>query len=348
MIWAWRTRVIPVFAGALVLCLLALAGCGGHDAPPPPPPGLARIEDVPFEVNTPPLRVKARIGPPFPEDAPNAADEIDAAMREMGLDMTAAVPRGALNISPEWSDADPGGEPDTEPAPGERLEEESQETEDAADTDESPTGISSELAAIRSDVARMQAMLDLVLDEFVIELKNENNRLRAELDALQYERATRYRQTDEPLPREAAEALARARSSEPPEVPTVDYDETAEPDGVDEPIRFAIIREWGREPEEAARLEGASALKGMICAVPPDATDAQLTELGRWLRQEYDAYENLNIDVFDDVAAARQFAETNRIEGGHRVLNISKHPATNRDVIALIREGGATVIPLTD
>ena len=348
MTLTWRTRVIPVFAGTLVLCLLALSSCGGHDAPPPPPPGLARIEDVPFEINTPPLRVKARIGPPFPDEPPSAADEVDAAMRDMGLDMSAAAPRNALSISAEWPDAEATGEPDAEAAASEMLEDEAKDADEAADADESPADIAGELAAIRSDVARMQAMLDLVLDEFVIELKNENNRLRAELDALQYERATRDRSGEEPLPRDAAEALARMRSAEPEETPTVHYDETAEPDGADEPIRYAIIKEWGREPEEAERLEGASALKGLICAVPPDATDAQLAELGRWLRQEYNAYENLNIDVFDDVAAARRFAETNRIEGGHRVLNISKHPATNRDVIALIREGGATVIPLTD
>ena len=55
--------------------------------------------------------------------------------------------------------------------------------------------------------------------------------------------------------------------------------------------------------------------------------------------------ENINIDVFDDVEAARRFAETNSMEGGRRVLNVSRHPATNRDVIALIRPEGTTVIP---
>ena len=89
----------------------------------------------------------------------------------------------------------------------------------------------------------------------------------------------------------------------------------------------------------------ASLMLAMGVSLLASSTDAQLAELGRWLRTEYDAYENINLDVFDDVEAARRFAETNSMEGGRRVLNVSRHPATNRDVIALIRPEGTTVIP---
>ncbi|MEA3366282.1 MAG: hypothetical protein U9Q79_11645, partial [Candidatus Hydrogenedentes bacterium] len=77
----WRL----VIAGGLV-CLLAVVGCS-QPKEPPIPPGMVRVGDKPLEINTPTLKVKARIGPPFPEETQSVAEEVDAALREMGLDM---------------------------------------------------------------------------------------------------------------------------------------------------------------------------------------------------------------------------------------------------------------------
>lgn len=330
------TQFLPVVVGGLV-CILAVVGCGRPEEPPIPP-GMVRVGDKPLEINTPALKVKARIGPPFPEENRNVAEEVDAALRDMGLDMETRVPEDPFQTALNAPSADVIGRPeDTEGAAEESAE-------DASEPGESP-GVSEELAALRSDVARMQAMLDLVLDEFVIELKNENRRLREEVASLEREIAAGDSSAGAPTPETpAVPSSLPTPAPEMPESPPAVYDETAEPgEGVS--IHYAVVKEWGRDPEEAARLNGASTLKGLICAVPPNATDTQLAELGRWLRDKYADYENVNIDVFDNVEAARLFAETNRIEGGRRVLNISKHPATNRDTIVLIREEGTTVIP---
>ncbi len=322
---------LPARACALLVCALLVAGCGEPKAPPVPP-GMVRVGDRPLEINTPPMKVVARMTEPFPEDAASAADELDAALRDMGLDMESPVEGAALPPPAVLPSAAVSDGPDAVEPPAESLE---GPADGSVEDRESDSGVADELAALRSDVARMQAMLDLVLDEFVIELKNENNRLREEVETLQHELEARESQDSALLP-----PLPRPAEPEPPPA----YDAVAEP-APGETIRYAVIKEWGRNAEEAARMNNASTLKGMICAVPPNATDAQLAELGRWLRAEYDAYENINIDVFDDVETARRFAETNSMEGGRRVLNVSRHPATNRDVIALIRPEGTTVIP---
>ena len=320
-----------VAAWALLLCLFLSAGCGESGAPAIPP-GMVPVGERPLEINTPSLKVVARIREPFPEEAASAADELDAALRDMGLELDPPV-----ESSEPLTAADaPAAGADTE------LDAVGESAEGSAGAPEA--AIADELAALRSDVARMQAMLDLVLDEFVISLKNENNRLREELETLQHALEARETMELAPFPSIALPGAPQTLSAPAvPEMPPA-YDAVAVP-APGESIRYAVIKEWGRNTEEAARLNNASTLKGMICAVPPQASDDQLAELGRWLRSEYDAYENINIDVFDDVDAARRFAETNSMEGGRRVLNVSRHPATNRDAIVLIRPDGTTVIP---
>jgi len=329
----------PVSTGALLVCILAAAGCGGPKEPPIPP-GMVRVGDKPLEINTPPLVVKARISSPFPEEEEQTvADELDAALRDMGLDLGAEAPEeeprpAVIEPVPEVL-----GGPETAPTKLEKPK------ETPAESAKPPADTAKEVAALRTDVARMQAMLDLVLEEFVIQLKNENNRLREEAETLRHELESGNSQNRPVLmgsPQSPGPTLPPAPEADT--TPPVDYEEVAEPAGAG-PIRYAVIREWGRNASEAARMNNASTLKGLICAVPPDATDTQLAELGRWFRGEYEEYENINIDVFDDVVAARSFAYTNRMEGHHRVLNISKHPSTNLDVIALIRKDGTTVIP---
>lgn len=114
----------------------------------------------------------------------------------------------------------------------------------------------------------------------------------------------------------------------------------------DEPLTYTIVKEWGRTPEEAERFGGqVSSLKGMILAVPEWATDAQLTGLGRRLRTSFGHFENINIEVFKDLKSAAAYAESKPPDPDDRVMSISKHAASGRDVALLIRGETVTEIP---
>lgn len=100
---------------------------------------------------------------------------------------------------------------------------------------------------------------------------------------------------------------------------------------------YEVVSEWGRSPEEAKSMQPAKAsLKGLIGWVKPGTDDEALTALGRKLRKELDAYDNLNIEIFDSEKAAHEF-KGGREGGEHRVLSISKYRDSSRDVILLIR-----------
>lgn len=109
-----------------------------------------------------------------------------------------------------------------------------------------------------------------------------------------------------------------------------------------EPVEFtySVVREWGRSPAQAAEIGGgASSLKGMVLVVPPGSLYSDIDQLGRDLRTQFGHYDNINIEVFDDPDAAEEFARTNVSHSGHRVLSVSRHRASGRDVILSIRDG---------
>lgn len=115
-----------------------------------------------------------------------------------------------------------------------------------------------------------------------------------------------------------------------------------------QPFSFQVVEEWGRTPEEIASAKlKASSLKGIIGLVPVDSADDDLINLGRSLHEQYAAYDNVNIEVFDDTEAAHAYRGKYVAPPKHRVLSISKHKATNRDVILLIRDEKAVMVPLT-
>ncbi len=114
-----------------------------------------------------------------------------------------------------------------------------------------------------------------------------------------------------------------------------------------EPVEFswAIVEEWGRTPEAAAELGGgASSLKGMVCVVPPGSAPEDIAQLGRDLRTQFGHYSNINIEVFDDEDAAKAYAENHVANPAHRVLSISKHAASGRDVILRMHDGMTTEV----
>jgi hypothetical protein len=104
-------------------------------------------------------------------------------------------------------------------------------------------------------------------------------------------------------------------------------------------LPYAVVKEWGVSPGEAAGNPGAVSSKGMVCAVPPSATEEDLRLLASRLRDEHGMYDRYTIDVFDDPEAARRYVEENALPGARRVLSVVKDPATGRDGAVLFRNG---------
>ncbi len=65
------------------------------------------------------------------------------------------------------------------------------------------------------------------------------------------------------------------------------------------------------------------------------------------LRAEYAHYDNLNIEIFDEPQCAEEYAERHVSDPKHRVMSVSKHAASGRDVILFLHDGKATEVPAT-
>ncbi|MFP4173639.1 MAG: hypothetical protein ACLFV4_12075 [Candidatus Hydrogenedentota bacterium] len=103
-------------------------------------------------------------------------------------------------------------------------------------------------------------------------------------------------------------------------------------------LTYTVTREWGRDPEPQGESEQeAASLQGMIGAVGPDASEEELLDFAAHLRERYGDYDNINIEFFRGARAAQEFAENSVAPPGSRVLSVSKHAGTGRDVILLIR-----------
>jgi hypothetical protein len=182
--------------------------------------------------------------------------------------------------------------------------------------------------------------LDLVVNRIMADLERENDLLRQELRRV-------YGKIEGDTPADftpPAFAISRPGGQiiedileeapplpEPPSPPEFSYE---------------VIKEWGRSPESAAELGGgASTLIGMVFLVPRGCTREDLEEFGRDLRRQYDGYDNINIEVFDSRNAAQESAEHSVSDPAHRVLTVSKHKSSGRDVILLLDKGITTEIP---
>jgi len=103
---------------------------------------------------------------------------------------------------------------------------------------------------------------------------------------------------------------------------------------------YTVVSEWGRSPEVAKSLPGeVASLIGLAIAVAPGTSEAELRRLGEDLRKNYKTYDNINIEVFDDVEAARHFADQGKSDPNHRVMSISKFKHSGRDSVLLYRNG---------
>ena len=195
---------------------------------------------------------------------------------------------------------------------------------------------------LRKEIADIRRLLQILQDTLdgklaaITELEDENRRLRHAL-------RVRYGREEAGLPpvpmpnRDLIESvLADSVSSTDAQIKAPSTPE-AEP--------YTVVSEWGRSPAVAADLPGnVSSLIGMAIAVRAGTEESAIRALGHELRKTYDEYDNINIEIYDDVEAARNYADHGSSSTGHRVLSISKHKHSERDTIVLFRNGVSVVI----
>jgi hypothetical protein len=206
-----------------------------------------------------------------------------------------------------------------------------------------------EVETMRDELRLLQATLDLLVNQVMGDLREENEFLRKELQRQHDSPSssppndpTRVPRPGIDLIREVLEAQPDFVPDTPPEVPqpeTVERVEISE-EGEPEPFVFTIVQEWGRTPEDVEELGGdATSLKGMVGIVPSGSKEEDLEQLGRDLRKQFDVFDNINIEVFDDMEAAQRYYETQIGHSEHRMLSVSKHAASGRDVILYFHNG---------
>lgn len=190
--------------------------------------------------------------------------------------------------------------------------------------------LESQLKALREVVGDLQRVLDEKLVG-IQQLEDENEKLRQAL-------RLRFGSGGGGLPpvpipnRELIESIVKEAPS------VVERRETIGPPS--SPEAFTVVSEWGRSPEVASSLPGeVSSLIGMTIAVERGTDVAALGQMGEELRENYAHYDNINIEVFDDVAAARRFAEKGEIDAQRRVMSVSRFKHSGRDNILVFRDG---------
>jgi hypothetical protein len=201
--------------------------------------------------------------------------------------------------------------------------------EDAAEL--SSEDVQAQLEALHEVVRDLQRVLD---DKLVAiqQLEDENESLR---QALRLRFGSSSGLPPVPIPNRK---LIESVLQEP--APPAERRESVGPPS--SPEAFTVVSEWGRSPDVAASLPGdVSSLIGMTIAVDPGASVDELTELGRELRENYAHYDNINIEVFDDVAAARKFAESGELDERRRVVSVSRFKHSGRDSVVVYRDGKA-------
>lgn len=133
------------------------------------------------------------------------------------------------------------------------------------------------------------------------------------------------------MPREESAELRHAAEALPPAAP----------------FSFSVLDEWGRSPEVAEELGGdASTLIGLVGVVPARSDKTDVMSLARELREKYEGYDNINIEVFDTNAAAQAYIDRQAVDAAHHVASISRHKASGRDLVLYLGGGAPEPVPL--
>ncbi|MBI2423577.1 MAG: hypothetical protein HYV27_12170 [Candidatus Hydrogenedentes bacterium] len=225
----------------------------------------------------------------------------------------------------------------------EQLQFVAQAAEEDAATPAPPASprLADEVRQLRTEVNDLKATVELYLGSMLASMQEENARLRAEVQRLQ---------ALEGLGPEAALLIPSPYNRQPylPEtlptgVPTPDeLMPGPEPEAAAPAGGYEVIKEYGRTPEDVAKSDKpVSALKGMTVLVEPGMPREKLEALGRELYAQYQSFDNINIEIYDDRVAANEAAETgNSSDPKHRVLIVSKYAADNRRLMIYL--GGST------
>jgi len=219
-----------------------------------------------------------------------------------------------------------------------------------ADIDEAELGtVLAELRALRVRVDALQEALDLYVGGLLTELQQENARLREEVRDL-YRLRTRPPASvaphgaapppgpPEPPPLSEAAVAALRDEADAALIEALDADMAAHGP-------YEVLAEWGRSPEEAEALGDILSLKGMVCVVPKGRTRERLLALARGWHADFAPYDNVNITVFDDRAAAERFVQQNIDPFNDRVMEVSKHQRSGRDAVVVFEDGIPVVVP---
>lgn len=198
----------------------------------------------------------------------------------------------------------------------------------ASATDKLVLELIKEVADLTKSVAGLRESIRGLDTTIIADLQLENDRLRDAV-RLRYERLG----GGPPVPMPNRELIQQVYREERTEQIAENFSPIEPQD-----FKYTIVSEWGRSPQVAEQAGDSSAsLKGMVLSVPQGSTDADLIDFATDLRRELGAYDNINIEVFDGIEAARRYAQTGASDANRRVLSISKFSESGRDVILLIR-----------
>jgi hypothetical protein len=244
----------------------------------------------------------------------------------------------------------------------------SQSEEEKRDTVPTLDSLHLEMQTLRDELRLLQSTLDLLINQIMEDQRKENEFLRQEIWRLNQQREEWGLPDQTRIPRPGIGIIREVLDGQDfygqedefdEQKPLIDFSQGAillpgdyndsekdkeeeEAPGSGKASSYTILQEWGRDPDVVAEIgEGAASLKGMVGVVPAGSPRADVEQLGRELRKQYDEYDNINIELFDDEEAAQHYAQTQVGDSAHRVLSISKHATSGRDIILYIKKGEA-------
>lgn len=197
-----------------------------------------------------------------------------------------------------------------------------------------------EVSELRAQVLQLQQTLDTWMETSLADLKAENETLRRQLREIHKTGGVDVPPVPTPEGDLLRDALAEP-DTEPAPPPAPEVIKAVAAGG------YFTVAEWGASPEDAAKSTPPRAsLKGLIAVVLPGTAEEDLRELGKRLREEFKDYDNINIEFFDDRAAAEAFKSGQPVDSARRVLSVSRHKASGRDVVLLLKGNNALPVPV--
>ena len=297
--------------------------------------GAAGVHADLVESTLPKASPEAANGAPASAPAPVAAPQ-PAAAPAAGPQTPAPIPQSSWGtwMTQQWTQLTKPAAPPADSGPSETEQ------------------LRKEMSALRTEVKELSQTLDLLINRVMKDLEDENAQLRDEVRRAYATGAATTPQVPRPSDKLLDEVLSEPSTAPTPTAAEIAAAYGATPAQAKPPapatpppsVTFAynVVQEWGRTPEAVAELGGNnSSLKGMVCVVPPGSPRTDLEQMGRDLRAKFEGYDNINVEVFDNEATAKTFVEQNKMNTSRRVLSVSKHQGSGRDVI-LYYENGTT------